>query len=187
MALIGYARVSTEDQNCTIQIDALRAAGCDPIRSEAKSGTTTSGRTELETILSFIREGDTLVVTRIDRLARSVGDLERIVETLRERGAHFKALEQPVDTSTPHGVAFYQMLGVFAQMETALRRERQMEGIKAAKARGVYKGGKPRVDRDAIEKALEAGERPTALAKRLGIARASVYRVRDELAKGAQA
>ena len=98
---IGYARVSSGDQDLTVQIEALKAAGCDPIRSEKRSGTTTAGRNELRTILDFIREGDTLTVTRIDRLARSIADLAAIVRELEGKGVTLKATEQPIDTSTP--------------------------------------------------------------------------------------
>jgi DNA invertase Pin-like site-specific DNA recombinase len=173
---IGYARVSSDDQDCTIQEEALRAAGCTTIRSEKHTGTTTAGRDELETVLSFLRKGDTLMVTRIDRLARSVADLERIVAQLREKGAYLRATEQPIDTSTPAGVAFLQMLGVFAQFETAIRRERQMEGIAKAKAAGVYKGRKPSVDPVAVRALHSQGIGATEIANRLGIGRASVYR-----------
>lgn len=174
--IIGYARVSTDDQNCEIQEATLRAAGCTIIRSEQRSGTTVEGRAELDTILSFIRSGDTLMVTRIDRLARSVADLEKIVAMLKQRGAFLRATEQPIDTSTPAGVAFLQMLGVFAQFETAIRKERQMEGIAKAKAAGVYKGRKPSVDITAINALRAEGIGATEIAKRLGIGRASVYR-----------
>jgi DNA invertase Pin-like site-specific DNA recombinase len=140
MAHVGYARVSTIDQDLSIQKAALKAAGCDPIRSEKRLGTSTVGRDELRTVLDFLRQGDTLTVTRIDRLARSIGDLQDIVRELRAKGVTLKAAEQPIDTGTPAGKAFLDMLGVFAEFETNLRRERQMEGIAAAKARGVYKG-----------------------------------------------
>ena len=173
---IGYARVSTDDQDCAIQEAALRAAGCTIIRSEKRSGATTAGREELDTVLSFVRPGDTLMVTRIDRLARSVADLEGIVGALREKGAHLRATEQPIDTSTPAGVAFLQMLGVFAQFETAIRRERQMEGIAKAKAAGVYKGRKPSVPVEQVRQLKAEGVNPAQIAKRLGIGRASVYR-----------
>ncbi|WP_066587819.1 recombinase family protein [Sphingomonas pruni] len=174
--VIGYARVSSDDQDCSVQEAALAAAGCTIIRSEKKSGTTTAGRDELETVLSFVREGDTLMVTRIDRLARSVGDLERIVAVLKSKGAFLRATEQPIDTSTPAGVAFLQMLGVFAQFETAIRRERQMEGIVRAKAAGVYKGRKPSVPVDEVRRLHGEGVRPTDIAKQLKIGRGSVYR-----------
>src|SRR6476659_4440345 len=102
-SLIGYARVSTDDQDCTIQEAALRAAGCTTVRSEKKSGSSLVGRDELATLLDFLRTGDTLIVTRIDRLARSVRDLESIVEIVKTRGAFLRATEQPVDTSTAAG------------------------------------------------------------------------------------
>jgi DNA invertase Pin-like site-specific DNA recombinase len=173
---IGYARVSTEDQDCSVQIAALLAAGCSSVRSEKKSGTTMAHRDELENVMSFLRSGDTLMVTRIDRLARSVFDLEKIVHRLKESGVHLKATEQPIDTSSPAGVAFLQMLGVFAQFETAIRRERQMEGIAKAKAAGVYKGRKPSVSFDEVRQLKGEGLNPTQIAKRLKIGRGSVYR-----------
>lgn len=172
---IGYARVSTEDQDCSIQEEALIKGGASIIRSEQKSGTTTTGRTELAVIMDFLREGDTLLVTRIDRLARSLMDLEGIVQRLREKGAHLKATEQPIDTSTPAGRAFLQMLGVFAEFETAIRRERQLEGIAKAKAKGVYKGRKPSVPVDRVRKMRAGGMGASTIAKELGIARSSVY------------
>jgi DNA invertase Pin-like site-specific DNA recombinase len=172
---IGYARVSTEDQDCSIQEEALRNAGAAIIRSERKSGTTTSGRTELATVLDFLREGDTLLVTRIDRLARSLMDLEGIVAQLREKGAYLKATEQPIDTSSPAGRAFLQMLGVFAEFETAIRRERQLEGIAKAKAAGVYRGRKPSVPVEDVKRLKSEGMGAAQIAKQLGIARSSVY------------
>ena len=175
-SFIGYARASSLDLDCTIQEQALMAAGCTTIRSEKRSGTTREGRDELASILDFMRSGDTLVVTRIDRLARSVKDLEDIVAAIRAKGAHLKVTEQPVDTSTAAGVAFLQMLGVFAQFETALRKERQLEGISKAKAAGVYKGRKPSVDVAAVRALRDQGVGASEIASRLGIGRASVYR-----------
>jgi DNA invertase Pin-like site-specific DNA recombinase len=122
---------------------ALRFSSTDQDLTEKASATSTNGRTELACVLKFIRAGDELVVTRIDRLARSIGDLQDIVKTLRGRGATLKALQQPIDTSTAAGKCFLDMLGVFAEFETNLRRERQLEGIAKAKARGVYKGRRP--------------------------------------------
>jgi DNA invertase Pin-like site-specific DNA recombinase len=176
MTAIGYARVSTTDQDLTVQIEALKAAGCDVIRKEKASGTSTKGRTELATILDFIREGDTLVITRIDRLARSIADLQDIVRTLKGRGAALRATEQPINTATAAGKCFLDMLGVFAEFETNLRRERQLEGIAKAKAAGVYKGRKPTISGAEIRKLKEDGLGATEIAKRLGIGRASVYR-----------
>lgn len=180
MATYGYARVSTTDQDLTVQRVALKAAGCEIIREEKVSGTSRQGRDELETLLQFLRPGDTLVVTRLDRLARSMDDLSQIVNELQQRGAALKATEQPVDTSTAAGKAFFQMLGVFAEFETNLRRERQMEGIAKAKAKGVYKGRKPSIDVDEVKRLRdEDGLGATEIAKRLGIARTSVYRAFD--------
>jgi DNA invertase Pin-like site-specific DNA recombinase len=177
MSAIGYARVSSTDQDLTVQLEALKGAGCTIVRSEKAAGTSTKGRTELASILEFIRAGDELVVTRIDRLARSIGDLQDIVRTLRERGATLKALQQPIDTSTAAGKCFLHMLGVFAEFETNLRRERQLEGIAKAKAAGVYKGRKPTIARDEVLKLKQDGLGASEIAKRLRIGRASVYRL----------
>jgi DNA invertase Pin-like site-specific DNA recombinase len=105
MTVFGYARVSTTDQDLTVQEAALKAAGCELIRSEKVTGTTTTGRAELTNLLEFIRKGDTLIVTRIDRLARSIGDLQDIVRHLKSKGAALRATEQPIDTSTAAGKA----------------------------------------------------------------------------------
>ena len=176
MTIIGYARVSTTDQDLAIQINALKAAGCEVIRSEKRSGTTTEGRAELQTVLDFLRAGDVLMVTRIDRLARSIGDLQDIVRALKARGAALKATEQPIDTGSAAGKCFLDMLGVFAEFETNLRRERQLEGIAKAKAAGVYRGRKPCIDRAAVAQLHAEGLGASAIAVKLGIGRASVYR-----------
>src|ERR1700748_3170959 len=150
MALYGYPRVSTLDQDLSVHRAALKAAGCEVIRAEKASGTRRDGRTELQVLMDFLRKGDTLVVTRIDRLARSMKDLQDIVHELKAKKAHLKATEQPVDTSTAAGKAFLDMLGVFSEFETNLRRERQLEGIAKAKAEGKYTGGKPRIHAEAV-------------------------------------
>ena len=177
MATYGYARVSTTDQDLTVQVEALRRAGCEIIREEKRSGTTVEGRQELETLLAFIRRGDVLMVTRVDRLARNIGDLQDIVRTLHAKGAALKATEQSIDTSTAAGKAFLDMLGVFAEFETNVRRERQLEGIAKAKASGVYKGRKPSIDAAEVLALKAAGKGASEIAKALGIGRASVYRV----------
>jgi DNA invertase Pin-like site-specific DNA recombinase len=177
MTSYGYARVSTLDQDLTVQRQALRTAGCGVIRAEKASGSRRDGRTELQVLLDFVQPGDTLVVTRIDRLARSLKDLQDIVHELKGRGVALRATEQPIDTGTAAGKAFLDMLGVFAEFETNLRRERQLEGIRQAKARGVYQGRKPSIDMAEIRRLREQdGLGPTAIARRLGIGRASVYR-----------
>ena len=181
-ARIGYARVSTADQNLDAQMAALQAADCTMVHTETGDGATLAGRPELRTILDFIHPGETLVVTRIDRLARSMRDLQIIVATLKDKGAHLAATEQPVDTSTAAGKAFFDMLGVFAEFETNLRRERQVEGIAAAKQRDAYRGRPPRIDMEAIKHRLARGLSPTAIARELRISRGTVYKARADLA-----
>jgi DNA invertase Pin-like site-specific DNA recombinase len=175
--LYGYARVSTIDQDLSTQRSALKAAGCEIIRAEKASGTRRDGRTELQVLIDFLREGDTLVVTRIDRLARSLKDLQDIVHELGAMGVKLKVTEQPIDTGAAAGKAFLDMLGVFAEFETNLRKERQLEGIAAARARGVYKGRKPTIDPGAVRRLAAEGVGATEIARRLGIGRASVYRL----------
>jgi DNA invertase Pin-like site-specific DNA recombinase len=177
MSKIGYARVSTLDQSLELQREALHAAGCAVIREEKKSGTSTQGRAELQNVLEFLRKGDELFVTRIDRLARSIGDLQDIVRAIGAKGATLRATEQPIDTSTAAGKAFLDMLGVFAEFETNLRKERQLEGIAAAKAKGVYKGRPPSIKAAEIAALKAEGLGATEIAARLKIGRASVYRV----------
>ena len=172
----GYARVSSTSQDLTIQIDALKNAGCETIRKEKVSGTSIQGRDELNTLLEFLREGDELVVTRIDRLARSIRDLQNIVYDLDKKGVVLSATEQPIQTNTSAGKCFLDMLGVFGEFETNLRKERQMEGIAKAKENGVYKGRKPSVNIDKVKELKENGLGASAIAKELNIGRASVYR-----------
>src|SRR5919198_2198954 len=164
--MYGYARVSSIEQDLSIQQAALKAAGCTVIRAEKASGTSRKGRSELETLMDFLREGDTLIVTRIDRLARSLRDLQNIVHVLRAKQARLKVTEQPIDTGTAAGKAFLDMLGMFAEFETNLRRERQMEGIAAAKARGVYKGRPNSIDAAEVRRLLDEGLGPSAVAVR---------------------
>lgn len=177
MAIYGYARVSTTDQDLAVQKEALISAGCEIIRSEKVSATSTQGRNELRNLLDFLRDGDELVITRIDRLARSIKDLQDIVAELKSKNVVLRATEQPIDTTTAAGKCFLDMLGVFAEFETNLRKERQMEGIAKAKSMGVYKGRKPSIDTDKVWELKKAGLGATAIANELGIARASVYRV----------
>jgi len=184
MTLIGYARVSTIDQDVDIQLAALKAAGCEIIRSEKRSGTSRTGRTELQSILDFLRRGDTLMVTRIDRLARSIGDLQDIVRTVKAKGASLKATEQPIDTSTAAGKAFLDMLGVFAEFETNLRRERQLEGIAKAKEAGVYKGRPASISTARVRELKAQGLGASEIARTMGIGRASVYRALEETSGG---
>jgi len=177
MAIYGYARVSTTDQDLTIQQDALKAAGCEIIRSEKVSGTSRQGRDELNTLLEFVREGDVLCVVRLDRLGRSIKDLFDIVAELEARDVGLRVIEQPVDTTTASGRAFLGMLSVFSEFETNLRRERQLEGIAKAKARGVYKGRKPNIDADEVRRLKATGMGASQIANEIGCGRASVYRL----------
>ena len=179
----GYARVSTIEQDTTIQEEALKDAGCHRVWSEKVSGTSTKGRTELESVMGFLREGDTLMVTRIDRLARSMRDLQNIVHDLKVRGIHLKATEQTaIDTSTPSGKCFLDMLGVFAEFETNLRKERQMEGIAKAKSAGKYKG-KPALKDEVktqVVKLFKGGMRQVDIIAETGLGRTSVHNILKE-------
>ena len=177
MPRYGYARVSTTDQDLSVQREALTRAGCAVIREEKVSGSSRQGREQLGILLTFLQPGDELVVTRVDRLARSIGDLQDIVRELKAKGVALRATEQPVDTSTAAGKAFLDMLGVFAEFETNLRRERQMEGIAKAKAKGVYKGRKPTVDAERVRELHRRGLGPVAIAREMGVSRSTVWRV----------
>lgn len=178
---IGYARVSSTGQSLEVQEEQLRAAGCGKLFSEKRSGTTMDGRQALEDAIEFAREGDTLLVTRLDRLARSSGDLQNIVCRLNAKGVGFRCLQQGVvDTTTGMGKLVLGILGAVAEFEADIRKERQLEGIAKAKAAGVYKGRKPSVDVDAVKALKVSGKGPAEIAKELGIGRASVYRALEK-------
>lgn len=182
-ARIDYARTSTIEQNLESQVTAFANAGCTMARTEQNSGAHLDDRREPVTILDFIRDGETLVVTRIDRLARSMRDLQIIVDRLKPKGAHLAATEQPADTSKAIGNAVFDMPGVFAEFETNPRRERQVEGIAAAKSRGVYKARPPKIDMDDIKRRLSDSARPVDIACDLGFARSTVYKAKAQLAE----
>ena len=177
---VGYARVSSVDQNLDVQLETLKSFGCEKIYQEKVSGTSTQGRNELKECIEFVREGDELVITRIDRLARSVLDLQLIVKELSDKGVNLSATEQPISTKDATSKCFLDMLGVFAELETNLRKERQNEGILRAKQKGVYKGRKASIDADKIRELKDSGMGATAIAKEMGIHRDSVYRVLKE-------
>lgn len=174
----GYARVSSTDQDLTVQRDALIKAGVPEalIFAERVSGTSTEGRDELKRVLAIVSKGDSLVVTRLDRLGRSLRDLANIAHEIEAKGASLKVTEQSVDTSTSAGRAFFGMLATFAAFETDVRRERQMEGISKRKAAGGYHGRPPSVDAATVRELKAAGMGASAIASKLGIGRASVYR-----------
>lgn len=177
MPLIGYARVSSSGQSLEVQRDQLLAAGCTRIFEEKRSGLSQDGREQLALALDYVRDGDVLIVTRLDRLARSITDLRQIVDRLTAKDVGFRALQQgDLDTSTSNGRLMLNMLGAFAEFEADLRRERQREGIDKAKANGIYKGRKPTVPVDEVRKLKAEGVAPTEIAKRLNVGRASVYR-----------
>lgn len=137
--LVGYARVSSTGQNLDSQIEALNNIGCEKIFMEKKSGTNTTDRLELKNVLDFVREGDTLIVTRLDRCSRSVSDLYKILEILKNKNVSFKAINQNIDTTTSTGKLMLGMLSIIAEFENDLRRERQTEGIIKAKQLGKFK------------------------------------------------
>ena len=176
---IGYARTSTLDQKAGLeaQLEELKEAGCEKLFSEQVSSV--SRRERLETAVDFIREGDTLVVTKLDRLARSVRHLLDIVETLKAKGADLRIINLNLDTGTATGKLLFTMIGAIAEFEREMMLERQREGIAKAKRAGKYKGRKPTARAKSKEIAgLKAqGLGAADIARQLGIGRASVYRV----------
>lgn len=178
--LIGYGRTSTIDQKASIdaQVRDLTAAGCEKVFSEQVSSVDVANREQLALALEFVREGDALVVTKLDRLARSVAHLLSIVDALNRKGVALRILGMGIDTATPTGKLMLTVLGGIAEFEREIMLERQKEGVARAKAEGKYKGRKP----TAMAKADEArrlkaeGVGATEIASRLGIGRASVYR-----------
>lgn len=181
MATVGYARVSTEDQHLTVQIEQLAAVGCNRIYKEKVSGVKRD-RPELAALLDYVREGDTVVCCKLDRIARSTVHLLEIVETLEKKGVAFKVLNLGMDTTTPTGKLMVTMLGAIATFEREMMLERQREGIATAKEKGVYTGRKPtaRAKTADVLRLLEQGMGKQAIADTLGIGVASVYRIIKE-------
>ena len=174
----GYRRGATEEERLDIQNEALTRAGCKWVRGEKVAGTSREGLKEVETLIQFRRAGDTLVGSRIERLARSIGDLVDIVQELESKGVSLVATDQPIDTSSAMGKMFLSMLGVFAQFETELRKERQTEGIIKAKAKGIYKGRPAKMERIAdVFNLKHQGVSNTEIANRLGLSRSYVWKV----------
>ena len=161
--------------------EALKAAGCEVIREEKVSGGSREGRKELETLI-FLRPGDTLIVTKLDRLARSTLDMLTLITDLGKRGIGVRSLaERDIDTTTAAGKLMLTVFAAVAQFERERIKERQAEGIKRAKANGVYKGGKPRIDRAEVARLKAEGLNPTQIAAKLNINRVTVYRLMAEL------
>jgi DNA invertase Pin-like site-specific DNA recombinase len=177
--LIGYARVSTIDQNLTLQRDALTGAGCGKIFVEQMSGAVTD-RPELAAALGFMRSGDTLVVWKLDRLARSMKQLIETIDELRSRGIGFRSLTEALDTTTPQGRLVFHMFGALAEFERGLIRERTQAGLAAARRIGRTGGRPPKLMDDDLEAARAMLANPditvAEVAERMGVSAATLYR-----------
>ncbi len=178
MAIVGYARVSTVGQSLDVQLEQLKNAGVEKIFQEKISGVKTD-RLQLQALMDYVREGDTVLVTKLDRIARSTKHLLEIVDALEKDGISFKVLNINLDTSTPTGKLMLTMLGAIASFEREMMLERQREGIARAKAEGRYRGRKPtaKAKADEILKLVQDGKKKQAIAIELGIGVASVYRI----------
>jgi DNA invertase Pin-like site-specific DNA recombinase len=176
MSRIGYARVSSDSQDLDIQIGKLTAAGCEVIRSETGSGASRDGRTELNTVLEFLRKEDELVVHRLDRLGRSTRDVLNLVHELDTQGASLRILEPDITTKGEMGRMVITVLGMVADMELKFIKDRQRAGIEAAKSKGTYKGRKKMVDEAKIRDRIERGQTKAQVAREMGVSRMTVYR-----------
>lgn len=177
MTKLGYARVSTTDQNTAIQIERLKAAGCEVIRQEKVSGRSRAGRSELETLIDFIRPSDVLCVLKIDRLDRSTRDVLNLVHELEQKGASLEVLEPAISTSGPMGKMVLTVLGMVSEMELSFIKDRQAAGIAKAKEAGVYKGRPAKIDHNKIRELRATGMGATDIAAAVGCKRAFVYKV----------
>jgi len=182
MPRIGYARVSTSSQDLDIQKATLKAAGCEIVRAEIGSGASRDGRTELATVLEFLRAGDELVVHRLDRLGRSTRDVLNLMHELDAKGASLRILEPEVTTAGNMGRMVVTVLGMVADMELKFIRDRQRAGIEAAKGKGTYKGRQKRVDDEEIRRLASEGTAKSKIARDLGVSRMTVYRALDSSA-----
>ena len=190
MARYGYARVSTDDQDLTVQRAALKKADCNIILEEKVSGTTREGREKLELVIQLANNGDTIVCTRMDRLARSNKDFQNIQSELSKKGVSLEFTEQPImNTGGALGGLMVDILAAFAQFETRLRAERQREGIKRAKdgkevspktGRLKYGGREKTIDRKEVLQRRSNKEPISSIAREMGIARSSVYEILEE-------
>jgi DNA invertase Pin-like site-specific DNA recombinase len=172
---IGYARVSSADQDTAAQEAKLKDAGCTIVRTEV-SARSRDGRSELEAVMAFIRRGDVLVVVKLDRLGRSTRDVLNLVHELEQKGASLKVLEPEIDTAGPMGRMVLTVLGMVAEMELGFIRDRQRAGIDAAKVKGVYKGRPPTFDRARIVALRKEGMGATEIARAVGCKRGNVYK-----------
>lgn len=175
---IGYARVSTQDQNTDLQLDALEKAGCEQIFHEKKTGSSAYQRAELEACLRSLRKGDTLVVWRLDRLGRSLKNLVEIVSELEERGVGFKSLTESIDTTSAGGRLVFHLFGALAEFERNLISDRTKAGLASARARGRKGGRKPKMSNADIKKAAAMLKDPTItkteVAKHFGVSRVTL-------------
>lgn len=178
--VVGYARVSSAGQSLDVQLDKLKGAGCTRIYAEKRSGKQADGRPELQACLQFLREGDTLVISRLDRMARSVLDLAKIAELLNKKGVALQVIDQAINTGTSEGRLMFSLLGAFAQFENDIRAERQADGIAKAKQKGVAFGRKRALTEDQCLRirTLRQEEKFSVpqLAERFNVGTATVYR-----------
>ena len=182
MAIVGYSRVSTVGQSLDVQLSKLQAFGCDPIFSDKHTGTT-ADRPSLKECRNYLRKGDSLVITKMDRLARSTYHLTQIAEELKDKGADLVVLDQNIDTTTPTGKLLFNMLASIAEFETEIRRERQLEGIEKAKQKGVQFGRKAKLSDDQVLELRQKradGVLIKELQREFGLSKASVYRLLAE-------
>ena len=180
MAIVGYARVSSVGQSLDVQLDVLNNYGVDVVYSEKQTATSTNGRHELKRCLDYVREGDTLVITKLDRLARSTFDLSNIAKQLEDKNVDLVVIEQAIDTSTATGKLLFGMLGVIAEFETEIRKERQLAGIAKAKEKGVRFGAKSKLSNEQIDQLVDdrsKGMLVRECAVKYGISNDSVYRL----------
>ena len=176
MAKYGYARVSSQSQSTDVQVKALQDSGCTVVRIEKLSGSSRNGRDGLANILDFLQSGDVLVVCKLDRLGRSTRDVLNLVHEIDQRGASLQVLEPAIDTAGAMGKMVLTVLGMVSEMELSFIKQRQAEGIAAAKSRGVYKGRPQSVDYDAIVQLKSQGLGVTAIADKMGCSRGTVYK-----------
>jgi DNA invertase Pin-like site-specific DNA recombinase len=172
---IGYARVSSVSQHTDNQEAKLKAAGCTIIRMEKVSGKSLKGRDELATIIEFLRDGDVLVVTKLDRLGRNTRDVLNLIHEITDKGAHLQVLEPALTTEGEMGKVMITILSMVAEMELNRLKERREEGIAAAKVKGIYRGGVRQTDYAEVKRLVETGLSKAEVARRMGISRETVY------------
>jgi DNA invertase Pin-like site-specific DNA recombinase len=173
----GYSRVSTEDQNLAMQLAALKKAGCKTVFKDEVTGAHVK-RPALSRCLKALETGDTLIVWKLDRLGRSLRDLIHMLDCFKQQGVKFRSLTEAIDTETPTGRAMWQMIGMLAELEHSLIKERTRAGVKDAQKRGVKFGRKVKLTPDRLahaRKLIQQGTRPTGAAKIIGIGRTTLY------------